>query len=590
MKLSFVYFGSGLTGYGFRKIASASQEIFPDVSVYFVATGNMYSIKSMLFGQHGSGGSRGLQEKDFRELSRALGDSDLIGFSAMSAEAELIEGTIAALREDGSKAHIVWGGVHPTVDPESCIQNPGVDAVCVGEGLPSFIDYLRRLKEGNDPNTSPGMWFRNGEEITRNSPAPLMPSQDMDRLPHTFFGDAHSEFIYHSSVGHFRPIARDDFLSFHGLSYSTIWTLGCPFRCTYCGVNRYQAINNDYGISRYSSVDYLMDEVLWTLEKNPHLNTVIFEDDSFLSLPVEVLSEFAAKWKERVNLPFVVGGVIPAYVDRAKIEILLDAGMNRLRMGIQSGSPRTLKFFKRPNRPDLIQDATKIIGDYAKYMVPPAYDFIIDNPVETADDILDTLDLVYDMPRPFNLNIFSLRTIPNTELVKQMEDRSLNIADVSERNFFAITPTLSNILMFLLPVFRPPAWMYRYLRNRVKTIDDGAGLYPMTLFLVRALYFVRRGFNQIWFLDFSVLPGKTGYLLSRIGLLRFWRKHIVKHYVLQDNESPAEISQAQAGPDPHKLYTADGDLATMPSAAPDQGPFLPGAIPSRGIDESRPRG
>ncbi len=49
MKLSLVYFGSVLTGYGFRKIASASQEVFPDVSVYFVTTGNMYSIKSMLF-------------------------------------------------------------------------------------------------------------------------------------------------------------------------------------------------------------------------------------------------------------------------------------------------------------------------------------------------------------------------------------------------------------------------------------------------------------------------------------------------------------------------------------------------------------
>jgi hypothetical protein len=52
--------------------------------------------------------------------------------------------------------------------------------------------------------------------------------------------------------------------------------------------------------------------------------------------------------------------------------------MNRLRMGIQSGSDKMLKFFKRPNKPGLIKNVAGVIGDYRGFMIPPAYDIIVD--------------------------------------------------------------------------------------------------------------------------------------------------------------------------------------------------------------------
>ena len=65
-------------------------------------------------------------------------------------------------------------------------------------------------------------------------------------------------------------------------------------------------------------------------------------------------------------------------------------------------------------------------------MIAPAYDIIIDNPIETPDDTRATIDLLYEMPRPFTANVYSLRIIPNTTLAKQFEARGVNVPSITK--------------------------------------------------------------------------------------------------------------------------------------------------------------
>ena len=60
--------------------------------------------------------------------------------------------------------------------------------------------------------------------------------------------------------------------------------------------------------------------------EHPHLNTIVFDDDCMAALPTPVLKEFSKKWREQVGIPFFVAGVIPSFVNREKMEILLEAG------------------------------------------------------------------------------------------------------------------------------------------------------------------------------------------------------------------------------------------------------------------------
>jgi len=53
-----------------------------------------------------------------------------------------------------------------------------------------------------------------------------------------------------------------------------------------------------------------------------------------------------------------------------------------------------------------IEQAAAVLAEFAPYQINPSYDIIVDNPIETRQDVVDTLELVYRMARPFTLNIF----------------------------------------------------------------------------------------------------------------------------------------------------------------------------------------
>ena len=248
-----------------------------------------------------------------------------------------------------------------------------------------------------------------------------MTAAELESLPFPKYGGA--EGIYQPDSGEFAQVTRSDYLANNGLAYPAIWSIGCPLHCTFCGNTVFIANDPNYKKIRHSGADYIIGEVQAALKVHPHLQTVLFYDDSFLAIPIRELTEFATQWRERVGMPFCVYGVIPTYVQRDKVEVLTWAGMNRIRMGIQSGSDRILKFYSRPTPIPKIEHAAPVISEFARYHINPSYDIIVDNPIETRQDVIDTLELVYRLARPFTLNIFSLRVIPNTVLEKQMTRR-----------------------------------------------------------------------------------------------------------------------------------------------------------------------
>ena len=251
-----------------------------------------------------------------------------------------------------------------------------------------------------------------------------MTPKEMDELPPLTYEDGES--VYDRDKG-FIPLNFNTVVDYVGLSYGTVWSIGCPLHCTYCGNTKFIEYDNAYRRLRHSSPRTIINEIKRAISKQPHLSVVGFYDDSFLALPYAQLEEFAKLYKAEIKIPFAIYGVIPTYVREDKIALLLDAGMNRIRMGIQSGSDNILEFYKRPTKLHRIKEATKILNKFKKYMIPPAYDIIIENPVETTEDTRATVDMIYEMPRPFSLNIFALRLIPNTQLEKDIEGRGIRI-------------------------------------------------------------------------------------------------------------------------------------------------------------------
>jgi anaerobic magnesium-protoporphyrin IX monomethyl ester cyclase len=227
-----------------------------------------------------------------------------------------------------------------------------------------------------------------------------------------------------------------------------------------------------------------------------------------------------------VGLPFAIYGLTPQTVDKEKLEILTWAGLNRVRMGVQSGSQRILNWYKRSASVAQIEKAAGDIAAFSKYHIPPAYDIILDNPIETKQDVIDTLRLLYRLPRPYFLYIFSLRLIPNTEMEQIAREEGLDIRRIDD--YYSIPkPSFANLMVYLLTFYRPPKWLFEKMLTRVKPYGEKQTLYPLAAFVVRFFYLVNRGFSHLRFMDFSVITGIGGYIFWRIGIVQFWQSHFV---------------------------------------------------------------
>tara|TARA_R110002126_G_scaffold66038_7_gene167956 strand:- start:89 stop:1861 length:1773 start_codon:yes stop_codon:yes gene_type:complete len=531
-KLGLVLIGDYITVYGLRKLAASARRILPDVKIFFVPTGGrLHSIKNILFSERNP--EANLLPADIATIADALADCDVVACSSITIDALWTEKIIQATREVNPDAYYVWGGMHCIVAPERAM--PHADAICVGEGDLAFDELLTRMKDGQDFYDVENFWFRKPDgEVVKNGFRALLTPDEMGTRPHVQYAEDGEEFIYERDKGGFIPTDRNHYLDFNGLAYHTIWTQGCPYRCTYCGNTAFLAIDKKYASIRQPSVDYIIEEVLLAKAKHPHLSTVVFDDDCMGALPIPVLKEFAEKWREKVKIPFFVAGIIPAFIQREKTEILLWAGMNRMRMGLQSGSDRMLKFFKRPNKPGVIQSATNIIGDYTDFMIPPAYDIIVDGPMEMKEDVIDSLNLVNNMPRPFTINLCSLRIIPGTVLAQQVEELKKTDPKISmdeiDTNYHDTNKTFYNALMFVSATFRIPKPIFERLHKYVIPCRDKPKPRPLLHFTCRAFFFAKRGLNDLRFMDFSVLPGRVGYWMWRLGIIAAWQKFFVKKF------------------------------------------------------------
>jgi anaerobic magnesium-protoporphyrin IX monomethyl ester cyclase len=499
---------------GMRKMASFVKSIHPNTESHYISLTNFRSPLRSLLGTAGI--CEEIEQPVIRDIAESLAQADIVGISSMTSHAEMTKRVLKEIKAINPKAYTIWGGIHPIIVPEDAIHH--ADAICTGEGEFAFEEFLAAYKEGKDFYNTRNFWFNDNGTIIKNDFWPLAFEQEMNKFPFPEYGG--NELIYKKGQG-FVPMTAWDLLKYNGLGYLTIWSIGCPYKCSFCGNTKFIENDPDYRKLRHPSVEYLIRQIKDVKKRLPFISTVVFYDDSFMAIPKATLKEFADRWKQEIGLPFCVMGVIPSFVKEEKMEILVDAGMNRIRMGIQSGSDRILDFYHRPNKPGLIQKTTEIIAKFSDRMIPPAYDIILDNPIETREDVVDTLKMINGIPRPFTINYHSLRVMANTHLHRQFEEIGA-LPDEKDMACMSHAPNLANILAYLPTIFKPPSWMFNFLLRYAKPFKQKQNHYPLILMFVRFLYFCKRGFHHLRFMDFSLLDGRIGWLFWRLGVIKFW--------------------------------------------------------------------
>lgn len=340
------------------------------------------------------------------ELSR---DADLVGISLMTNFFNNSVQITKKIKEELG-VPVVWGGVHPTLRPNECLEH--ADVVCVGEGEYNFIELIERLKKNELLDGIKGLWFKKGEQVIPNG---VSRTEDLDSLP---FPDY--EYESHYILEDDKIIRMDeDILKKHLENhYLTLPSRGCPYSCTFCANDAYNENARILNVKtlRKRSIDNVIEECMWVKETIPFYVWIKFDDDAFFFYKLHEMEEFATKYKEKVGRVLGISGATPQTLRRDKVEVLVNAGLKWLRVGIQSGNDRIKEMYLRNYENEQVLKAANIIKEFTPPLINPLFDIILDNPWETEEEEIETLKFLMTLPIPYNLNLFSLTFYPGTSL------------------------------------------------------------------------------------------------------------------------------------------------------------------------------
>ena len=342
----------------------------------------------------------------------------MIGISLMTNQFIQAAAITEFLKAKNGKTPIVWGGVHPTVQPESCL--PYADILCIGEGEDAIVELADALERGLPHNGIRNLWFKSSDGVIRNPLRPLI--QDIDSVPYPDYSFDGHHLCEGNEIG---SLTAENFISFKGerfqatkgkINYPIMTSRGCPFSCTYCINSAIKKLYPGERHLRWRSKENVFGELKKFKKEVASIGRVLFVDDNFTARTTDRLEGFCKKYAVEIGIPFFAQ-VSPLTVSERKMEILLEAGCEKITMGVETSNHRVAGLYNRSGFHKVLPEAVALILKYRlKMKQPPSFQFIIDNPYETFEESLETLKFAVALPRPWDNPIYSLMLFPGTPL------------------------------------------------------------------------------------------------------------------------------------------------------------------------------
>ena len=343
----------------------------------------------------------GLLQDEVRRLEPAI-----VGIGFGTPYLKTVQEMTRRIRAAWPQAHVVWGGVHPTIVPEDCIQH--ADSVCIGEGEDPLLDLARALRGGDPVESIPNLWVRQGGRVWKNPLRPLI--QDLDRLPFRQVSEGEMAHIDQGRLVRGNP-AQDSAL------YRVFASRGCPFGCAFCYNSQFRQIYDGCGkYHRVRSVHSVLEELEQAQRTLPGLRRIRFDDDTFV-FPRSWVEELAREYPRRIGLPFDIL-LNPQAARLRTLRMLRHAGLIHVQVGVQGATKSELEgHYSRQGSSQQLLDLAEMLHGLG---IEVTYDVILDNPLATREDKEAIVELLLRLPRPFNIFLYSLTVFPKSEIAEKL--------------------------------------------------------------------------------------------------------------------------------------------------------------------------
>lgn len=380
-----------------------------------------YKVYTLFFKDFNSVNPKRVTSEELTLLKTLVGflEPGLIGLSVMSSlYLETVISVNNYLHRNFS-IPIVWGGLYASLFPEGSLEH--ADLVLRGEGEEAILELANAILNDKPHKSIKNLAYKeqadkhtDSSSFILNDLRPLC--EDLDKLGYPLFNIDNKFFIDNDRLVHGDPMIKS-------VVYELSSSRGCPFTCSYCSsVNIKRMYGGNGSFVRYRSVSSIISELTEAVENMKNLKLVHFWDEIFPD-DKDWINEFSYRYKTFIALPFEIWGH-PLKTDDYTFEKLVDAGLYKVVMGIQSGSPVMRKeIFHRSETQEEILHATRVL--FRQKVPQVAYDFMLRHPFENEEHIRQTYELCTKISRPFELQLHGLSFLPGTDIVKIAQNKGV---------------------------------------------------------------------------------------------------------------------------------------------------------------------
>jgi radical SAM superfamily enzyme YgiQ (UPF0313 family) len=333
-----------------------------------------------------------------------------------SASTQVMPGAGAvssAVKARAPELPVLLVGGHVAALPSRTLAEEHADFVADGEGLHTLVDLLAALA-GRSPDVSRvrGLWYRDGAEIRRTGPAPLVADLDAD-LP----GVAWDLLPMHRYRAHnwhcFGEPSRQPYAALYT-------TLGCPYHCSFCciqapfkageGVAGYKPSVNSYRLWSPAAMSRQLEELV----ERRGVRHVKIADEMFVLNTrhvVGICDEILARgWDLNLWAYARVDTVKDAMIDK-----LARAGFRWLAFGIEAASERVRADVDKPFDDELVYRTLEKVRAAGIHVIG---NFIFGLPEDDLDSMQRTLDLALELNCEF-ANFYCAMAYPGSALYRR---------------------------------------------------------------------------------------------------------------------------------------------------------------------------
>jgi radical SAM superfamily enzyme YgiQ (UPF0313 family) len=317
------------------------------------------------------------------------------------------------LKERAPDLKTILVGGHVAALPERTLLEESVDFTCNGEGPYTLLELLQALtnKERNLGKVR-GLVRRDGGEIVRSGPAPLvkdldveMPGIAWDLLPMANYR-AHNWHCF----GH---LVRQPYASLYT-------TLGCPFRCSFCCIQApfksgeslmgLKAATNSYRMWKPETIVSEIDKVVNVY----NVRNIKIADELFVLNSKHVIELCDLLIERNYDLNIWAYARVDT-VKEAMVEKLRRAGVSWLAFGIEAASERVRDDVEKGFDQ---KDIRKTIDKVRAAGMNVIGNFIFGLPEDDLSSMQATLDLALELKCDF-ANFYVAMAYPGSELYNE---------------------------------------------------------------------------------------------------------------------------------------------------------------------------